>query len=138
METQSETNQNSPAPFGKIKFLEYSTANKGQHFITVIQGKNNIVGRIYREYDDVNKKAVYTAKDKEGNPVFIEEPSLVGIKKAFVQAHKEIKSPEQDLDENTKEPLKVTKCDKAQEREDEIKKARVLKNNLGKQNEISR
>ena len=83
--TEKENNQNSPAPFGKIKFLEYSTANKGQHFITVIQGKNNVVGRIYREYDDINKKAIYTAKDEKGNLIFTEEQTLTGIKKGYVQ-----------------------------------------------------
>lgn len=135
METQNNKNKTT---YSKIKFLEYSTAAKNQHFITVIHGKNNVVGRIYREYDDVNKKAVYTAKDREGNPIYQDQPSLVGIKKAFVNANKEIKSPEQNLDESLETPLKISECNKPQEREDQLKKQRALKNNHEKQNEISR
>lgn len=130
--------QNNKRTYTKIKFLEYSTANKGQHFITVIQGKNNVVGRIYREYDEVNKKAIYTAKDKEGNPVFQEEQGLVAIKKAFVNANKEIELPEQDSNKIPETSLKFSACNKPQEREDELKKQRALNNNHDKQNEISR
>lgn len=72
----------------KVFFMEYSTWNKGQHFITVmtkIDGKKHLIGRIYREYDAVNKRTMYYAKDREGNRVFADIQNLVDLKKKFVE-----------------------------------------------------
>ncbi len=89
MKTENNNNQNRPAPSGKTKFLEYSSANPGQHFITVLHGKN-VTGRIYREYNSETLTTTYTAKDSKGNLIFSEELSLTGIKKLFVKKAQEL------------------------------------------------
>ncbi len=73
---------------GKTVFIEYSTANKGQHFMTVVQNLNHdriIIGRIYREYDSETKKYNYMATDFDGNKVFADYKDLYAIKKQFVE-----------------------------------------------------
>lgn len=73
---------------GKTVFVEYSTANKGQHFMTVVQNQNHqriIVGRIYREYDRENKKYKYYATDFANNQVFADYKDLHAIKKQFIE-----------------------------------------------------
>ena len=77
----------------KTVFIEYSTVEKGQHFMTVMQTmdhRRQIIGRIYREYDNENKKAVYKATDFEGNEIFADTKDLVSIKKKYVESGKEL------------------------------------------------
>lgn len=72
----------------KVFFVEYSTWNKGQHFITAmlkINGKKYVIGRIFREYDAENKKIKYYAKDRDGNQVFADTQNLTNLKKKFVE-----------------------------------------------------
>ena len=73
---------------GKTVFVEYSTADKGQHFMTVVQNKDHhriIIGRIYREYDKENKKYTYYAADFANNQVFADYKDLYAIKKQFIE-----------------------------------------------------
>lgn len=73
---------------GKTVFIEYSTAEKGQHFMTVVQTmdhKRQIIGRIYREYDKEKGKSIYTANDWEGNPIFKDTHDLTSLKKKFIE-----------------------------------------------------
>ena len=73
---------------GKTVFVEYSTAEKGQHFMTVVQNKDHlriIIGRIYREYDKENKKYEYYATDFANNQVFADYKDLYAIKKQFIE-----------------------------------------------------
>jgi hypothetical protein len=72
---------------GKTVFVEYSSANKGQHFMTVIQKADHeriIIGRIFREYDSETKKSTYRATDFAGNQVFAGYKDLYAIKKQFI------------------------------------------------------
>jgi len=72
----------------KTVFVEYSTADKGQHFMTVVQNKDHhriIIGRIYREYDKENKKYEYYAADYANNQVFADYKDLNAIKKQFIE-----------------------------------------------------
>ncbi len=139
--TEKENSENKQVPFGKTKFLEYSTADKGQHFITVLQGKT-VVGRIYREFDNTAQKPIYTAKDAKGNPVFMEQQNLSGIKKCFTTQQKEVQSPEQNSKtveiNNEKEKLGVSKLEITKDRGDELKQLREQKNNPEKKNELGR
>jgi hypothetical protein len=78
---------------GKTVFVEYSTTEKGQHFMTVIQTmdhKRQIIGRIYREYDKENKRANYKATDWEGNQIFVDVKDLPTIKKKYIESGKEL------------------------------------------------
>ncbi len=73
---------------GKTVFVEYSTADKGQHFMTVVQNKDHhriIIGRIYREYDKENKKYKFYAADYANNQVFADYKDLYAIKKQFIE-----------------------------------------------------
>jgi hypothetical protein len=73
---------------GKTVFVEYSTANKAQHFITVVQNidhKRIIIGRIFREYNSETKQTSYHATDFAGNQVFADYKELYAIKKQFVE-----------------------------------------------------
>ncbi|RPH33012.1 MAG: hypothetical protein EHM93_06780 [Bacteroidales bacterium] len=73
---------------GKTVFVEYSTADKGQHFMTVVQNKDHhriIIGRIYKEYDKENKKYEYFATDFANNQVFADYKDLHAIKKQFIE-----------------------------------------------------
>ncbi len=139
--TENENSENQRAAFGKTKFLEYSTADKGQHFITVLQGKT-VVGRIYREFDNASQKPVYTAKDAQGNPVYMEQQNLSGIKKCFTIQQKEMQSPEQNskaVEINNKiEKPGVPKLETTKDRVDELRQLREQKNNPEKKNELGR
>ena len=78
---------------GKTVFIEYSTAEKGQHFMTVVQTmdhKRQIIGRIYREYDKEKSKTNYTARDWAGNEVFKDTHDLSILKKKFIENGKTI------------------------------------------------
>lgn len=75
----------------KIVFIEYSTARRGQHFMTVVnvsKGKRQIIGRIFRKYDAEKKKMFYTAKDWMGNDVFVDTHDLYALKQNFIECGK--------------------------------------------------
>lgn len=140
----TENTQNHRNFVPKVKFLEYATADSGQHLITVLQGRT-VIGRIYREFDTTTKKPVYTANDAMGNSLFTEEQSLAGLKKSFVQivqTQKEIQSPEQESvreAENTdKEISETLNPDSTKNRQEDLQKLRTKTNNPEKKNEISR
>lgn len=72
----------------KTVFVEYSTADKDQHFMTVVQNKDHhriIIGRIYKEYNKENKKYEYYATDFANNQVFTDYKDLYAIKKQFIE-----------------------------------------------------
>ncbi|MBI4946490.1 MAG: hypothetical protein HY840_08830 [Bacteroidetes bacterium] len=84
--------QRSPFAYGKIVFIEYSTAEKGQHFMAVMQtedGKRQVIARFFREWDAENKKMKYTAKDREGKEIFPADFNLYALKKKFIEKAKE-------------------------------------------------
>ena len=92
----------------KTVFIEYSTANKGQHFMTVMQninGQRNVIGRIYREYDKENKTTTYKATDSRGNQVFVDTPDLRGLKKQFIENGRSLSDviPDQTFNQEVKE-----------------------------------
>ena len=73
---------------GKTVFIEYSSAEKGQHFMTVVQTQDHkriIIGRIYREYDNEKKKTQYRATDFQGNQVFVDYKDIYTLKKKFIE-----------------------------------------------------
>lgn len=70
----------------KTVFIEYSSARKGQHFMTVVQTINHdrvIIGRIYREYEPKTQKSKYMACDFEGNQIFFDTHDLNELKNKF-------------------------------------------------------
>lgn len=77
----------------KTIFIEYSSANKGQHFMTVVQTENHnrtIIGRIFREYDTATKKTKYLATDFAGNRVFVDDKDLSTLKRHFIESGKSL------------------------------------------------
>ena len=86
MTTPNTKNQNRKNPAEQVVFVEYSTAEKGQHFMTVMgkeNGRRKIVARIFKEFDTVEKKFRYTAKDREGQEMF-SDFNLYAMKKSFI------------------------------------------------------
>jgi hypothetical protein len=72
----------------KIRFEEYNTARKGQHFmgVSVYQSDGWVhIGRIYREYDPEAKKYNYQATDSYGNRVFEDYKGLFDLKQQFIE-----------------------------------------------------
>jgi len=70
----------------KTVFVEYSTARKGQHFMTAVQTLNHervIIGRIYRDYNPETKKTYYQAYDFEGNQIFFNTQEISELKNKF-------------------------------------------------------
>jgi len=71
----------------KTVFIEYSSSEKGQHFMTVVQNVDHqriIIGRVYREPDPQNKRYNYYATDFAGNQVFADYKDLHAIKQQFI------------------------------------------------------
>ena len=76
---------------GKTAFLEFSSTEEGQHFMTIIHiigHDRTIIGRMYREYDKDQKKMIYTATDWEGNLVFRDTNDIATLKKKFIESGK--------------------------------------------------
>jgi hypothetical protein len=75
----------------KTVFIEYSSARKGQHFMTIVQTMNHervIVGRIYRDYNPETKKTYYRAYDFAGNQVFVNCFDISELKDRFKKSGK--------------------------------------------------
>jgi len=92
MQTPNTKTENRYSPAEQVVFIEYSTTQKGQHFMTVMgkeNGRRKIVARIFREFDPVEKKMKYTAKDREGIEMF-SDFNLYAMKKTFVDKAKEL------------------------------------------------
>jgi hypothetical protein len=72
----------------KTVFIEYSTSRKGQHFMTIVQvynGKRVIIGRMFRTYDEGEKKTIYRATDWAGTPIFTDIKDLSTLKKKYIE-----------------------------------------------------
>lgn len=70
----------------KTVFIEYSSAKKGQHFMTVVQTLDHdrvIIGRIYREYQPETEKTRYIACDFTGKEIFDNTYDLNELKNKF-------------------------------------------------------
>lgn len=75
----------------KTVFIEYSSARKGQHFMTVVQTINHervIIGRIFREYNPEIKRSYYQAYDFAGNQVFVNCFDISELKNKFKKSGK--------------------------------------------------
>ena len=73
---------------GQTVFVEYSTAEKNQHMMTVmytLDHKRVINGRIFKDYDREKGKTSYRAVDWEGNNIFLDTHDLPSLKKKFVE-----------------------------------------------------
>ena len=130
METEKTNYQNWKRHINKNKtmFMEYPWAGSGEHFITALyiddNGKRMVTGRINRDFDNENKKAVYTAYDWQGNIVFQDIKDLPTLKKEFIKQGKElsITIPKNPQHEKQKEVDK-----KAHDREMDLKEIREQK-----------
>jgi hypothetical protein len=146
METQNTTNQkqqSSPA-YSKVVFIEYASAKKGQHFITVMgrpDGRKQIIGRIFKEYDKENKKYMYTAADREGKSLFESTPNLYELKKQFIENEKNL-APDLPLNKEEKAMAQAAdQVDKDMEkldRGDELENVRKAKKEKSKGQELER
>jgi len=124
----------------KTVFIEYSSSEKGQHFMTVIQlanGKKNIIGRIYKEYDKENKKMNYIAHDWAGNQVFADTHDLFTLKKKFVESGKYMIQTIPNKHFQNEEKDVETYSEKT-ERENDIQEIRERKTSQEKEHEIER
>jgi hypothetical protein len=77
----------------KTVFIEYSSSEKGQHFMTVVQitdRERQIIGRIFRDYDNDSKKTQYRAVDWAGNQVFVDTKDISALKKNFIECGKQM------------------------------------------------
>jgi hypothetical protein len=114
---------------GKTVFVEYSSANKGQHFMTVVQTidhKRIIIGRIFREYNQETKKAKYRATDFAGNQVFADDKDLYSLKKHFIENGKNLADMSRMAQRSNVRKEKQSFPPKV-ERNDAVKKTRVKK-----------
>ena len=114
---------------GKTVFVEYSTANKGQHFITVVQNvdhKRIIIGRIYREYNSETKQTTYRATDFAGNQVFVDHKELYVLKKQFVEHGDTLAMTAQTMQSQTRQTGRMPFSQK-EERKTEVKNLREKK-----------
>jgi hypothetical protein len=75
----------------KTVFIEYSSARKGQHFMTVVQTVDHeriIIGRIFREYNPEIKKTYYQAYDFNGDRIFGNGLDISELKNKFKKSGK--------------------------------------------------
>ena len=75
----------------KTVFIEYSSARKGQHFMTVVQTVDHeriIIGRIFREYNPEIKKTYYKAYDFNGDQIFGNGFDISELKNKFKKSGK--------------------------------------------------
>jgi hypothetical protein len=117
-------------PFDKTVFIEYSSAKKGQHFMTVIQTvdhKRIIIGRIYRKYDKENKQTNYLATDWMGNPAFIDTHDLTTLKKKFKDNGKGMAMLIPKMQTKNVQMMREASPQKRTEREKELKDTREHK-----------
>lgn len=124
----------------KTVFIEYSSANKGQHFMTVVQNvdhKRIIIGRIFREYDNETKKSKYRATDFAGNQVFVDYKDLYAIKKQFIEHGQNLAQNVQLNANHVKQLGKIVSSQKA-ERSNELKNIREKKSTKEKTKEVSK
>jgi hypothetical protein len=92
METQNEqpTIQEGQEPQGKPKvmFIEYTEWKKGQHAISAIikgpgERHGRVAARIFIDFAGEPKKAIYTARDNEGNNLYPPTEKLWELKKTI-------------------------------------------------------
>jgi hypothetical protein len=124
----------------KTVFIEYSSSEKGQHFMTVINiadGKRKIVGRVYRVYDKENKKTNYIATDWAGNQIFFDTKDLPTLKKKFIKYGKNLSMtiPQHPMHEEKEE---IEPYSEETEREEEIKQIRERNTEKEIEKEIER
>ncbi len=122
-------------------FIEYGTTEKGQHFMTVMQngnGQRKIIARVFREYDQENKKTKYIAKDHQGNQIFADIPDLMGLKKKFVENGKQMAYAIPDNPNHQHLKDKDQPDTEFPEREKELKQVRTKNSDKDKGQEISR
>lgn len=125
---------------GKTVFVEYSTADKGQHFITVVQNQNHqriIIGRIYREFDKENKKYKFYATDFANNQVFADYKDLYAIKKQFIE-HGESLAMSAPVNPNRSREAGGLISSPKVERSNELKDVRDRKSSKEKTKEVSK
>jgi hypothetical protein len=103
MTTKITQQPNRYSPAEQLVFIKYSTAKKGQHIETVMgkeNGRRKILARIFPEYDPIEKKMKYKAKDREGKEIFPEAISLYELERKFIERAKqlaqEVQSPEKN------------------------------------------
>ncbi|MFA6089448.1 MAG: hypothetical protein WC755_06295 [Candidatus Woesearchaeota archaeon] len=73
---------------GKTVFIEYSTANPGQHFLTVMQNygyKRVTVARVSLIENKETKEKELVATDFDGKQIFSEIKDLETLKKKFIE-----------------------------------------------------
>ncbi len=127
----------------KTVFIEYSTAVKGQHFMTVMQnehGKRQIIGRVFRDWDKDNKKMNYTARDWAGNEIFADTKDLYAIKKKFIENGKVMaQTIPSDHPHNKEEDIELnTENSEGSERGNEVKEIRERKTSKEKEQGMER
>jgi len=143
--------------YGKVVFIEYSTARKGQHFMAVMVDKK-VIARVYREYDPEKKRMIYTARENEGKEVLPPTENLYQLKKHFIENAKQrnqamqieerdderkeksqqAKQPakEKEVKQQSKENAKEKTVTKQTAREEELRELR--EESQARENEIER
>ncbi len=85
---ENQTNQNSQEQTLKTNFLEFGRPNKdGEHTYALVyppgETRGEVAAKIYISYEGEPKRAVFTAKDLEGNPILPPTQKLWEIKKSI-------------------------------------------------------
>jgi hypothetical protein len=124
----------------KTVFVEYSTAEKDQHFMTVSQNKDHqrvIIGRIYREYDKEAKKYKYYATDYASNQIFTDYKDLYAIKKQFIE-HGDSLAMSVPVHPNRSRPTERLISTQKPERANELKGIREKKSSKEKTKDVAK
>jgi hypothetical protein len=120
----------------KTVFIEYSSSEKGQHFMTVVQNvdhKRIIIGRIYRDYDKENKKSTYRATDFAGGPMFFDtQKDLYALKQKFIEHGHSLAMSVPQIQRPTEKPVYTPKAERA----NAIKNIREKKTSKEKTKEV--
>jgi len=123
---------------GKTVFVEYSSYEKGQHFMTVVQTKDHkriIIGRIYKVYDKENKKTKYLATDFAGNQIFKDTNELTTLKQKFIENGQNLVMLVPSLPSKTRQSNGLVFSQKA-ERKQDLEKIRDKKSSKEKTREV--
>jgi len=123
---------------GKTVFVEYSSYEKGQHFMTVVQTKDYkriIIGRVYKVYDKENKKTKYLATDFFGNQIFKDTNELTALKQKFIENGQNLVMLVPSLPSKSRQPNRLALSQK-EERTQDLEKIRDKKSSKEKIKEV--
>jgi hypothetical protein len=143
MKNQTQFAQQKGKKENQLVFLEYEKPTKNGHFMTIMDSYRNIIGRVYKSFDEDLKHYQYTAFNHEGNP-FSSGINLGFIKNEFIhnredlleQAHqRRIASKEKSKQVSDEKSKSMHQPDITNKRKDQMEKLRQDRTGKEKLNE---